>query len=318
MALVGSSVGISRALVGAPLLTAQAIRYILASAVLLILARALGVRLTRPRGREWFWLASISATGLALFNVAIVRGVAQAGPAMIAVAVACVPVLLSVLGPLLQGQAPRRQVVLAAVIVTAGAVLVEGAGGISAAGLAWAGVALACEASFTLLAIPVLGRHGAWGVSVHSIWIGSVMLTLLALITEGPGAAARLTASDFAAMGYLAVLVTVVAFLLWYSTVRALGPARAGVLTGIAPVSAALTGMATGSRAPSLAMWAGIAVVMAGLAAGLWSRARPVPPRAPGRPADGGGHVAALTQGSTVLGTASPCLDSGAMQSPGA
>src|ERR1700722_3834523 len=163
MVLVGSSVAISRTLVAAPLLTAQAIRYGVASVVLLILARACGARITRPRGREWLWLASISATGLVLFNIAIVRGVAQTGPAMIAVAVACVPVLLSVLGPLLQRQAPRRQVVLAAVIVTAGAVLVEGAGRVSAAGLAWAGVALACEASFTLLAIPVLGRHGAWG-----------------------------------------------------------------------------------------------------------------------------------------------------------
>ena len=226
MVLVGSSVAISRTLVAAPLLTAQAIRYGVASVVLLILARACGARITRPRGREWLWLASISATGLVLFNIAIVRGVAQTGPAMIAVAVACVPVLLSVLGPLLQRQAPRRQVVLAAVIVTAGAVLVEGACRVSAAGLAWAGVALACEAAFTLLAIPVLGRHGAWGVSVHSVWIGVVMLTVLGLVTEGPAAAARLTPSDFAAVAYLAVLVTVVAFVLWYSTVAALGPAR--------------------------------------------------------------------------------------------
>ncbi len=283
MVLVGSSVAISRTLVAAPLLTAQAIRYGVASVVLLILARAFGARITRPRGREWLWLASISATGLVLFNIAIVRGVAQTGPAMIAVAVACVPVLLSVLGPLLQRQAPRRQVVLAAVIVTAGAILVEGAGRVSAAGLAWAGVALACEAAFTLLAIPVLGRHGAWGVSVHSVWIGAVMLTVLGLVTEGPAAAARLTGPDLVAVAYL-VLVTVVAFVLWYSTVAALGPARAGVLTGIAPVSAALAGVATGSRAPSLAMWAGIAVVMvAYLAAGLWSRARPGLPLSRGR-----------------------------------
>ncbi len=125
MALVGSSVGISHALVAAPLQTAQAIRYSAATVILLIVARRRGVAIVRPRGREWLWLASISATGLVLFNIAIVRGVAHTGPAMIAVAVACVPVLLSVLGPLLQGQVPRRQAVLAAVIVTVGAVLVE-------------------------------------------------------------------------------------------------------------------------------------------------------------------------------------------------
>jgi drug/metabolite transporter (DMT)-like permease len=257
-----------------------------AGAVLLILARCCGARITRPRGREWLWLAGISATSLVLFNIAIVRGVAHTGPAMIAVAVACVPVLLGILGPLLQRRAPRWQVVLAAVVVTAGAVLVEGAGRADAAGVAWAAVALACEASFTLLAVPVLARHGAWGVSVHSVWIGAVMLIVLGGVTEGPAAAARLTAADLAAVAYLAVLVTVVAFVLWYSTVAALGPARAGLLTGIAPVSAALTGMATGSRAPSPLMWAGIGVVMAGLTAGLWSPARPSQPGAPaGQPA---------------------------------
>jgi len=278
MALVGGSVGISRTLVAAPLFTAQAIRYSVASAVLLILARWRGVRITRPRGREWLWLAGISATGLVLFNIAIVRGVAHAEPAMIAVAVACVPVLLGVLGPLLQRQALRWQVVLAAVAVTAGAVLVEGAGRADAAGIAWAAVALASEASFTLLAVPVLARHGAWGVSVHSVWIGAVMLIVLGGVTEGPAAAARLTAADLAAVAYLAVLVTVVAFVLWYSTVAALGAARVGLLTGIAPVSAALTGMATGSSAPSPLIWAGIVVVMAGLAAGLCSPARPGQP----------------------------------------
>jgi drug/metabolite transporter (DMT)-like permease len=152
--------------------------------------------------------------------------------------------------------------------VTAGAVLVEGAGRASAAGVAWAAVALVCEAAFTLLAVPVLERHGAWGVSVHSVWIGAVMLTVLAGVTEGPAAAARLTGPDLVAVAYL-VLVTVVAFLLWYSAVSALGPAQVGLLTGIAPVSAALAGVVTGSRAPTELMWAGMGVVMAGLAAGL-------------------------------------------------
>jgi drug/metabolite transporter (DMT)-like permease len=281
MALVGGSVGISRTLVAAPLLTAQAIRYSAASAVLLMLARCRGARITRPRGWEWLWLSGVSATGLVLFNIAIVRGVARTGPAMIAVAVACVPVLLGVLGPLLLRRAPRWQVVLAAVIVVAGAVLVEGTGRADAAGVAWAAVALACEASFTLLAVPVLARHGAWGVSVHSVWIGAAMLIVLSGATEGPAAAAQLTAAELAAVAYLAILVTVVAFVLWYSSVAALGPARVGLLTGIAPVSAALTGMATGSRAPSSLMWAGIAVVMAGLAAGLWSPSRLGRPGAP-------------------------------------
>jgi drug/metabolite transporter (DMT)-like permease len=272
MALVGGSVGVSRELTAAPLLTAQAIRYAVAALVLLVMARRARVRLVRPRGREWLYLCGIAAFGLVLFNVAVVRGVAHAEPAVIAVAVACVPVVLGVLGPLLERRAPSRRVLLAAVIVTAGSGLVEGTGHADAIGLAWAAVALVCEAAFTLLAVPVLGRHGGWGVSMHAVWIGALMLAVLGLAVEGPGAAGRLTATDWAAMAYLALLVTAVAFLLWFSTVATLGAGEVGLLTGVAPISAALVGIGLGGQAPGASVWAGVLVVLAGLAAGLTRR----------------------------------------------
>jgi drug/metabolite transporter (DMT)-like permease len=274
MTLVGGSVAVSHALVGAPLFTAQAIRYAIAAVILFLLARAAQVPVLRPRGRDWAYLAGIAATGLVLFNIAIVRGVAHAEPAVIAVAVACVPILLGVMGPLLERQAPRRHVLLGAAVVTAGSVLVVGTSRAGLAGAGWAVVALACESAFTLLAVPVLPRHGAWGVSLHSVWIGAVMLLMLGASTEGVAAAARLTPADWAALAYLAIMVTAVAFILWYSTVATLGAGRAGLLTGIAPVSAALTGMATGSRAPATLAWAGMLTVMAGLAIGLRSPRR--------------------------------------------
>ncbi|HEX6443717.1 MAG TPA: DMT family transporter [Streptosporangiales bacterium] len=275
MALVGSSVAVSHTLVDAPLLTAQALRYALAAVLLVALARRVGVRIVSPRGTEWLWLGGVAATGLVLFNVAVVRGVAHAEPAVVAVAVACAPVLLGVVGPLLQRQSPRGRIVLAAAVVTSGAVLVEGVGRTDATGIAWAALALGCEASFTLLAVPVLGRHGGWGVSVHSVWLGATMFVVLASVVEGPAAVTRLDAADLAATAYLAVFVTVAAFLLWYTSVAALGPGRVGLLMGIAPVSAALVGIATGSRAPGALVWAGMAVVLAGLVVGL----RPHRPR---------------------------------------
>lgn len=270
--LVGSSVGVSRELTAAPLFTAQAIRYVSAAVLLLVLARRAGVRPVRPRGREWLCLGGIAALGLVLFNVAIVRGVTHAEPAVIAVAVACVPVILGVVGPLLEHRAPSRRVLIAAATVTAGGALVEGTGHADAIGLAWAAVALVCEAAFTLLAVPLLARHGAWGVSIHAVWIGALMFAVLGLATEGPGAAARLGAADWAAMAYLAVMVTAAAFLLWYSTVAALGAGPVGLLTGIAPISAALVGVALGGAAPGPSVWAGVLIVLAGLAAGLTGR----------------------------------------------
>jgi drug/metabolite transporter (DMT)-like permease len=272
MVCVGGSVAVSGVLAHAPVFTAEALRYAVACVILLVLARLTGRRLVLPRGTEWLWLAGIAATGLVLFNIALVAGSRHAEPAVLGVAVACVPAVLAVIGPLLEGSRPRAAGVTAALVVTCGAALVQGLGRTDGLGMAWAAVVFGCEAAFTLLAIPVLGRHGPWGVSVHTTWIAAVVFAVIGLVHEGPGAAARLGTRDWLAVVYLAVAVTAVAFVMWYSSVGRLGASRAGLLTGVAPVAAAATGVLLGAPAPRPLVWAGMTVVAAGLALGLRTR----------------------------------------------
>ncbi|WNM32592.1 EamA family transporter [Streptomyces sp. Li-HN-5-11] len=275
MTLVGSSVTVSHRLVDAPLFTTQAVRYTAATAILLVMARLAGARLVWPRGREWLWLTGIAVSGLVLFNVAVVRGVAHAEPAVVAVAIACVPVVLGVVGPVLERRRPSRQVLLAGPVVMAGAVLVEGTGRTDAVGVAWAALALGCEAAFTLLAVPVLRRHSPWRVSVHAMWLAAVLLAALGAPLEGPSAVGELTGVQWAAVGYLALMVTAVAFVLWYTTVHAVGAGRAGLLTGIAPLAAAVVGTVSGGVTPSPSVWLGIGVLILGLVGGLRPRNTP-------------------------------------------
>ncbi|MGH1562986.1 DMT family transporter [Mumia sp. DW29H23] len=282
MALVGGGVAVSHLLVDAPLMTAQAVRYAAAAAVLLGAARLLRRHVPMPRGREWLLLIALAGTGLVLFNVALVRGAGHAEPAAIAVAVASVPVVLGLVGPLLEGRSPTRRLLVAATVVTLGSVLVQGVGRTDAVGVMWATVALACEAAFTLLAVPLLPRLGAWGVSVHSVVVGTVLFAVLALALEGPTAVVRLSPVAWAAVAYLAVLVTAVAFVLWYATVARVGAASAGLLTGVAPVAAAGIGVFVTGDVPGAFVWVGVAVVAGGLALGLGGRSgvrrvRPTP-----------------------------------------
>jgi len=273
MVCVGGSVAVSSVLVRAPMFTAEAIRYAAACLLLVVVARLTGRRLFLPRGLEWLWLSGIAVTGLVVFNVALVYGSRHAEPAVLGVAVACVPSLLAVIGPLLEGSRPRPYLVAAALVVTGGAALVQGLGRSDAIGLAWAVVVFGCEAAFTLLALPVLGRHGPWGVSVHATWLAAIIFAVLGLAHDGPAAALRLTRPDWLAVGYLAVAVTAAAFIMWYSAVRRLGASRAGLLTGVAPVAAAATGVLLGGPAPRPLVWIGIAVVAGGLALGFGVRA---------------------------------------------
>jgi drug/metabolite transporter (DMT)-like permease len=272
MACVGSSVAVSTSITGAPLFTLQAARYALAAVLLATLGRATGRRPVRPRGREWAWLGGVAATGLVLFNVGIVRGVAHAEPAVIGVAVAAVPLVLAVAGPLAAHRRPAPAVVTGAAVVTVGAVLVSGHGRTDLVGLGWAAVVLACEVAFTLLAVPVLGRLGAWSVSLHTVRLAAVALAVLGVLVEGPGAVRTLDARDLLAAVHLAVVVTALAFVLWYTAVSRIGADRAGPWTGIVPVTAALGGVLLGAPAPSLPVWAGIGLVAAGIAVPLVPR----------------------------------------------
>jgi drug/metabolite transporter (DMT)-like permease len=289
MVCVGSSVAVSQALVDAPLFTVQAARYALAVVLLLALAFAARRPLPRPRGTDWAWLAGVSATGLVLFNVGVVRGVEHAEPAVIGIAVATVPLVLATAGPLLSRSRPVPALLVAAGIVTAGAALVHGGGRTDLAGVGWATLVLVTEAAFTLLAVPVLARLGPWAVSLHACWLAAVALAVLGVTIEGPHAITRLHPDDIAAAVHLAVVVTALAFVLWYSAVRGIGPGRAGLFTGVVPVTAAAGGTLLGGPAPSPVVWLGIAVVFVGLTLGLGSRAD-VP-----RPSGGERHQLALS-----------------------
>ncbi|GAA4962997.1 DMT family transporter [Actinoplanes utahensis] len=278
MVFVGGSVAVSGHLTDAPMFTVQALRYTVACLLLLAWARATRSPVRPPRGRDWLWLTGVTLTGLVIFNVALVQGSRHAEPAVIGVAVACVPIVLAAAGPLLEGRRPAARVLAAAVVVTLGAALVQGLGRTDAAGLLWAFVTFACEAAFTLLAVPVLGRHGPLGVSVHATWLGAAMFAVIGLAAEGPAAVTRLHADDVLAGVYLAVLVTAVAFVLWYTCVARIGSGRAGLLTGVAPIAAAAAGVALGGPAPAPAVWFGIATVAAGLALGLTAARTPSRP----------------------------------------
>ena len=304
MVCVGGSVAVSGLLGQAPLLTAQAWRYAAACLLLLLIARLGGRRILVPQGAEWLWLLGVTVTGLFLFNIALIYGAEHAEPAVLGVAVACVPLILAVIGPILEGRPPSPMLLVAALVVTGGAALVQGVGRSDGIGLVWAVVVLGCEAAFTLLAVPVLGRLGPWGVSVHTTWLAAILFGVAGLLGEGPAAVTRLDHRDLLALAYLAVAVTAVAFVLWYYCVGQLGAGRAGLLTGIAPIAAAAGGVALGGPVPRPLVWVGIAVVVTGLALGLSTRAHP--PRDPAEIPPHLGPVPATPATATVMTHTAP------------
>jgi len=272
MAIVGSSFAVLDTLRDYPHSGGQAVRYAAAAVILVLFA---GRRLPLPTARQAVRLALLAATGLAAFNLLVLAAEASMDPGSVGVIVGAVPVLLALAGPLQERRRVEPRVLAAAAVVAAGAAAVQGLGGeVSAGGLAAALGALACEAAFSLLAAPLLVPLGPVVVSAWAAILAVPMLLVSGLALDGPGGLLRMpTAEEALGLAWLVVAVTVVAFILWYSAVRALGVERTGLLTGVLPVSALVLAAILGRGDLSAGRLAGALLVGAGIAAGLMASA---------------------------------------------
>src|SRR5918997_2783836 len=184
MAIVGSSFAVLDTLRAYPQAGGQAVRYAVGAALLFLLA---GRRLPRPTGPQLTRLALLAASGLAAFNLLVMAAEASMDPGSVGVIVASVPVLLALAGPLQDGRRPEPRVVGAAVLVAAGAAVVQGMGGeLTVEGLAAALGALACEAAFSLLAAPLLRPLGPVAVSAWAAILAVPILLVAGVAIDGP------------------------------------------------------------------------------------------------------------------------------------
>lgn len=265
MVLVGSSLATSAALVDYPIFGGQAVRYAVAGAILLAVVRWRRVPLRRPAILEWALLIALAATGLALFNVCVIEANARLDPSLVGAVIGTAPIALALAGG--AARQGSRRLLADAVLVVAGVVVVQGLGVIDGPGMLWAFGALAGEVAFSMLAVPLLRTLGPLLVSTYVCWLAVPMMLLVGMLLPGPLFAVP-TLAEAASLGYLAVMVTAVAFLLWYGGLLRIGPARAGLYCAVMPVAAASTSVLLGFEPLRLHVALGSALVAGGLAVG--------------------------------------------------
>ncbi|HEY2959859.1 MAG TPA: DMT family transporter [Actinomycetota bacterium] len=281
MFAVGTLAALSSVVNRYPLYGGQAVRYALAALLLVAVARARGLGFVRLGARETLLLLSLASTGLVLFNVCVVQATRHASPALVGTIVGAVPVALALVGPLLARSRPSGRVVLAALVVVAGATVATGLGSGSPAGLLYAVGALACEACFSLLAIPLLPKLGPVRVSAYTVAVAVPLLLVAGVVADGGALLRAPSAAEAAALLYLGTVVSAGAFILWYDALPRLGADRAGLFAGLVPVGAIATTVLLGLGSPTASELAGAAVVIAGLALGLTAGRPAAAPEAP-------------------------------------
>ncbi|GAA2861152.1 DMT family transporter [Streptosporangium fragile] len=264
MFLVGTLAGVSGVIQDYPVYGGQALRYFLAAVILIALAQAGGLRPVPLTLRETALLVALSLTGLVLFNVCVIEATRHGGPALVGTVLGTVPLALALLG----GR-PSPRIAGAAAVVVAGATVATGLGSGGPAALLWSLGALACEVCFSLLAIPLLPKLGAVRVSAYSAALAVPLLAVGGLLADGAAMLRPPTAAEALGLGYQAVVVTCVAFFLWYDALPRLGPGVAGLFAGLIPVGAVATGAVLGLGTPTAPDLLGAALVVTGIVIGL-------------------------------------------------
>src|SRR4029079_9264748 len=147
--VVGASFPVSDALTGYDYVAGQLIRYAIGAVVLAVLLRG---RLGKPTLKELALLNATAAIGMVGFNLAVLAAVDHIGATNAGVIIGASPVILAL-------ATGHRQVLPAALVVVAGAAIVNGADStVTALGALFALAALVGEVGFTLLAAPLLPR----------------------------------------------------------------------------------------------------------------------------------------------------------------
>ncbi|GLX98894.1 DMT family transporter [Herbidospora sp. NBRC 101105] len=265
MFLVGTLAAVSDLIKDYPLYGGQTVRYAVAALIMFVIMKATSRPGAHLTVKDFGLLVALALTGLVLFNVCVVESTRGAGPALVGTMLATVPLVMAVVTT----RRPRPRLVVAAGIVVAGALLATGLGGGGVDALLWALGAVACEVCFSLLALPLLPKLGAVGVTAWSVALAVPLLAVAGVIADGPAVLRVPTAPEALGFAYLASVVTCGAFFLWYTALPRLGPGRAGLFAGVIPVGAITTGTLIGLGLPSDAELAGATIVVCGIVVGL-------------------------------------------------
>ncbi|MET9228226.1 DMT family transporter [Lentzea sp. NPDC003310] len=258
--IVGASVPVTGMLEGYPVLTGQAMRYALGAAVLLLVAR----RLPMPSWRDVPPLLGVVVTGMLGFNAVLIAAQQYAEPGFVAAVMGGSPILLALLS-----RQRTTSAVVGAVVVAAGIVLLSGGGSWHGPGLVLALVTMAGEVCFTLFAVGVVRRLGVLGVATWTCIFATVIGAVIGTFVGGWQVP---TVRQGLSLALLAVVVTALAFGLWYFAVNRLGSDRAGVLIGLMPVSGLATSVLLGAQELTLVSVVGVTTVALGCFIGLRGR----------------------------------------------
>lgn len=283
MGIVGTSVTANKYLVGhIPIMLASGIRFLLAACLLLIIVRLIEERLPRVSLRLHATLAAQALFGVVAFNILILVGLDMTTATISGIITAATPAVIAVMSFAL-GDRLSRTAWLGVMIAIAGVILVnllasppEDVARRPLLGGLLVFLAVIGEAAYTVLGRYVTREISPFATATYICLYGTGMFLPFALWDLRGFQPDEVPASTWIAILYLAVVVTVVAFVLWFKGLSTIPASIAGAFTGMIPITAVISAGLLLNEKVGLPHLVGIACVLTGIFLVASARSAPI------------------------------------------
>lgn len=246
-------------------------RYAIASVALVAASLAIDGGLPRLSGREWGAVFLLGCTGVLVFNLCFMYGLARTSASRGALIMALNPAFTLLGSVLVFRERLTRNKLLGVAVALAGVVIVLGRGDprqLFTGGLGMGDVILfGCPLSwavYTLAARHLLPGRSALAVTTYAAILGTALLAiataLIGDLTSLPG-----TWRAWLAVAFIGLCGTALAFVWFYDGVLSIGAARTAVFINLVPVFAIALGVFLLGEPLEASTLAGGTIVIAGV-----------------------------------------------------
>jgi drug/metabolite transporter (DMT)-like permease len=241
----------------------------------------------RPAARDLPRLALVALTGMSAYQLLLNAGEQTVDAGTAALLVSTGPIFVAVMAAAFLGERPSWPGV--AIGFTGAAIIAVGHGGLSMSADALLVLAAAVsQAAFFVLQKPLLPRYGSLRVTAWAMWLGA--LALVPFAPAAPAAVADAGAEATAAVVFLGLAASALAFLAWAYALSHLEVHRAASSLYAVPVVAIAVAWIWLGEVPTPVSLLGGAIALAGVAVtNSTTRRRPGTSRS-GRPPRTGGR----------------------------
>jgi drug/metabolite transporter (DMT)-like permease len=256
----------------APPFTASFLRFVFAAAALLILHLILDRRFIRLTLRQWAWLTVLGLSGVFLYNLFFFSALAIAPAGRSSVVVAMTPAVVSVASIVLFKDRFSFLRILGLVVALLGVSLAISGGdpasllrGEIGRGDLYIFGAMLSWATFSVVGKIILKELTPRLAITYACLVGTAALAVPAVIEGGLAGVSRYSPEMWLSLAYLGLMGTVLAFILYYQGIKAIGPSKTTIFINLVPIWAmTLSTIILGERI-TLSLVLGAALVISGV-----------------------------------------------------